>query len=810
MKFTNNEQSDPYKQRALIVSLLVAGSLGFMSIFTISELIKATNWQGVVANLITPGMALLSLISAGVCWRGYNIVGIRLLMASLLTGMSLIPIFIEGYGFLAAAIVVLISTLISIQTMPGKDANQMGVISLIAGVFIIILDSLWLGDRLTAEPQILRIANWTTVFVLVIYAWMTLRQFSNFNLRTKLVLTFMSVAILSVVSVALITNQVLRTGITRQVGSNVQLLGITISEDVANTLLSQIEILRVTTSQFERFAQEANARYSIDPNDVQKQILTQEEIWQNSTNTDSIVLNVVNNNAARELRQIRSAIPAHIEIFLTDKYGANIAATNQIENYSHADQPEWQSAYKGGEGDFYISVPVFDENTNTLIIKFAVPVFAGGEVVGVLQSTYDISILSTLIVAGELGDSGHVDLRISDDLLLTLDEMKLERIDPETQNQLALSIENFAEINLKGENVFASQMPLVLAKDDRPSQVINQLGWSVIVQQGSREVLAIIDTSTRTIFLFTLGLLIVVGILAILVANLVAKPILNLTKTAELIRAGNLDIQVEASSQDEIGALALAFNEMTVQIRTLIQTLEQRVAERTRALTVSTEVSRRLSTILDEKDLVEEVVSQIQKAFGYYHVHIYLMDKSGMNLVMAGGTGEVGKTMLEGGHKIHRGKGLVGRAAEIDAPVLVADVSADPGWLPNPLLPETKSEAAVPISLGKQVLGVLDVQQNVVKGLTMEDIQVLTSLSNQVGIALQNARAYAQAQKGATREAQRNEIVKKIQNTTTVEEALKVTIREIGRTLVIPETSVHLKASRKTTPEDHTNGSSSN
>lgn len=230
------------------------------------------------------------------------------------------------------------------------------------------------------------------------------------------------------------------------------------------------------------------------------------------------------------------------------------------------------------------------------------------------------------------------------------------------------------------------------------------------------------------------------------------------------------------------------------RLQELNQSLEQRVAERTRALELSTVVSRRLSTILDQSQLISAIVEEIQRTFRYYHVHIYLLDQASQRLLLAGGTGEPAQQMLANKHALPLGRGLVGRAGQSNTTQLVPNVSLSSEWLPNPLLPETKAEIAVPITLGNRVLGVLDVQHNVVNGLGIQDSDVLESIASQAAIALQNAASFQAAQRSAEQEALLNSITQKIQRTTSINTALQVAVRELGHALGAPQAQIRLSA----------------
>lgn len=178
----------------------------------------------------------------------------------------------------------------------------------------------------------------------------------------------------------------------------------------------------------------------------------------------------------------------------------------------------------------------------------------------------------------------------------------------------------------------------------------------------------------------------------------------------------------------------------------LEQQLQESLERRGRQVQISTEVAQEIAAVPGLDELYRRVVTLIKDRFGYSHVQILSPDPDLGAMVVVEGYGQVGEEMKAARHHLRYGQGVVGTAAASGQPVLAPDVSQEPTWLPNPHLPDTQGELAVPITLRDEVLGVLDVQSNVAGALTEEDQILLLGIAGQIAAAIQSTRLFEQAQ----------------------------------------------------------------
>jgi len=174
--------------------------------------------------------------------------------------------------------------------------------------------------------------------------------------------------------------------------------------------------------------------------------------------------------------------------------------------------------------------------------------------------------------------------------------------------------------------------------------------------------------------------------------------------------------------------------------RQLEEQIRRSNERRGRQVELSTQFAKDIAAATNLTDLYRRVVSQVKEQFGYYHTQLLQYDPNHDAVILIAGYGDVGKNMLRQGHQMTVGEGLIGQAAATGRSVLRPDVNEEPDWQANELLPRTKGELAVPIMLGDEVLGVLDVQSDTVDALDTDDQLALEGLCGQIAIAIESTQ----------------------------------------------------------------------
>lgn len=214
-----------------------------------------------------------------------------------------------------------------------------------------------------------------------------------------------------------------------------------------------------------------------------------------------------------------------------------------------------------------------------------------------------------------------------------------------------------------------------------------------------------------------------------------------------LIVLANFRNSVEKDRLEEVRTINRELEDLTIN-------LEQRVNDRTNQLEVAnqqtsrraaqleaiTQLSESISQLQDLNELFPAVTRLISERFGFYHVGVFLVDQKKEYAILQAANSEGGMRMLARNHRLKLGTGVVGYSANTGQPRIALDVGADAVFFDNPDLPNTRSEAALPLNSRGETIGILDVQSTEPGAFSSEDLQTLTTLANQVAIAFENTR----------------------------------------------------------------------
>jgi GAF domain-containing protein/HAMP domain-containing protein len=431
------------------------------------------------------------------------------------------------------------------------------------------------------------------------------------------------------------------------------------------------------------------------------------------------------------------------------------------------------------------TIPYVDAAGGGLVVTVAAPVYEGDDFVGVVAADMQLAQITQQISSIKVAETGYAFMIDDAGRIIAMPEagfkmfgVRPQEIKSDEFFKFTLLGRGSAELQSLTRRMTAGGHGLLTVDVQGVDTYISFYpletnGYSVaLVVPVSETQTAIVaarnetQQQIRSTIRLAAGLIIVLLVFAIAVSlglgRIIAAPIQRLTQVASQVSAGDITVQASATTSDEIGTLAFAFNTMTSRLRESLEELEKRVEERTLELKSANEknerrakqfeaiahIARTISSTRDLDVLLSQITTVISEEFGFYHVGIFLLDTANEYAILSAANSTGGKDMLARGHRLRIGEtGLVGYVTGTGKPRVALDTGVDAVFFDNPDLPETRSEIALPLRVGDDMIGALDVQSTEPNSFSQEDIHILSTLADQVSIAIQNARQFEETRK---------------------------------------------------------------
>ncbi|MBI2986240.1 MAG: GAF domain-containing protein [Deltaproteobacteria bacterium] len=444
---------------------------------------------------------------------------------------------------------------------------------------------------------------------------------------------------------------------------------------------------------------------------------------------------------------------AFTDVSVLDGKGLEVLKVSERRVYlpgelaDQSDSAKFKSAIKG---EHYIS-PVYTSDKAEPYVTISVPLrVTPQEVVGVVSVEANLKILWEVI--GEIGFGragyaylvdGRGNLIAHRDPSLVLKRTNLSHLhavqeflsNPTSPDPTPA----YESQGITGEPVLATFAP------------VGGLGWAVVLEEPVAAALSELKRMERYALLL-LGIGVLIGALIIVwVSNRITRPISELHRGAEVIGHGNLHHRVEIKTGDEIEQLAREFNKMAGELQASHVTLEQKVEQRTSELSALYDVTVSVSESLDINSVLSAALRKVLEVLRFDAGRVHLLDPERKELLLKASQGFAGEAGMQ--LSVYRiGEGINGKVAESGEALLFEDIETDPRYEQIAYSGLAKQAgyralASLPIKVKGKVLGTMDLMNLVPRSFLPSEVQLISSVANEIGVAIENSRLYEEAVK---------------------------------------------------------------
>lgn len=480
-------------------------------------------------------------------------------------------------------------------------------------------------------------------------------------------------------------------------------------------------------------------------------------------------LNLLNNLGKKDSANI-------ISYALVDSNGNVVLDSATNLQYNELNKPYFQQAQFSPK-PIVTNVTYDDDKTTSL--TFASPVMdEDGTRIGVLRVKFKSAVLQDVIL-NSVGPSTDTSVVLLDQFNIRMadsqnPELIQKSIVPLNSVDYAKAVNNFRLLNTSPEEqatnypdfksgidnavnqpfFTADIAPDIVGDDTIAVAFLQTQPWTLSYSRPTPIFLADVQKQIRTNISLVLLISIVISIATALIARSLTNPLISLAKVANLISQGDLNARAKVNTTDEIGLLASAFNSMTDQLQSTLVGLEERIFNRTLELKKSnveleiiSEVAREISVIRDLQTLLAVSVNLIHERLNYYHVGIFLVDERGETAFLQAASSIAAEKMLALKVKVHiGGLDMLGNTLRAGRVYYSPDISQDKYLTKNPLLPESISEAILPLRIRNITIGALDIHASNNTSLGEREINTLKLLADQLAAAIENAQLVQQVE----------------------------------------------------------------